>query len=151
MRPVGRRAAALVGALLLALPLAGCGEPTTEDYCAQLRLDREKLSAMVTASSPSALLDNLELLEGLGEKSPSDLADEWQTFLGALEDLQRALRAADVSPDDFEGGEPPAGLSPSDREAVVAAADQIRSEEVVAAASGIEQQGRDVCKVNLGL
>lgn len=141
----------LLGAVLLTLPLAGCGEPTTEDYCAQLRQDRAKLSAMVSASSPSALLDNLELLQGLGEKAPSDLTDEWQTFLGALEDLQRALRAADVSADDFEGGEPPPGLTTSDREAVVAAADQIRSEEVVAAASGIEQQGRDVCKVNLGL
>ena len=31
---------------LLALPLAGCGEPSTEDYCAQLRLDREKLADM---------------------------------------------------------------------------------------------------------
>lgn len=146
-----RRAVALAGALLLALPLAGCGEPTTEDYCAQLRLDREKLSDMVAASSPTALLDNLELLQGLGEKAPSDLTDEWQTFLGALEDLDRALRAADVSAKDFEGGRPPAGLSPTDRRAVVSAADQIRSEEVVSAASGIEQQGRDVCKVNLGL
>ncbi|ROR91250.1 hypothetical protein [Nocardioides aurantiacus] len=145
------RVAAVVAGLLLALPLAGCGEPTTEDYCAQLRLDREQLSAMVSASSPTALLDNLELLQGLGEKAPSDLTDEWQTFLGALEDLDRALRSADVSAEDFQGGEPPAGLSPSERRDVVAAADQIRSEEVVSAASGIEQQGRDVCKVNLGL
>ncbi|WP_445258851.1 hypothetical protein [Nocardioides aurantiacus] len=148
---IGRRLAALVGALLLALPLAGCGEPSTEDYCAQLRLDREKLADMVSVGSPTALLDNLELLQGLAEKAPSDLTDEWQTFLGALEDLDAALRSADVSAEDFEGGEPPPGLARADRDAVVAAADQIRSEEVVGAASGIEQQGRDVCKVNLGL
>lgn len=146
-----RRAAALLGLLLVVGPVAGCGEPTTADYCAQLSVDRKKIADMVSASSPTALLDNLPLLQDLGDKAPSDLRDEWQTFLGALEDLQRALRAADVSAEDFEGGEPPAGLSREDRAAVVAAADQIRSPEVVSAASGIEQQGRDVCKVNLGL
>lgn len=146
-----RRTAALVGLLLVLGPVAGCGEPTTADYCAQLREDREQIADMVSASSPSALLDNLALLQGLGDEAPSDLRDEWQTFLGALEDLRGALRAADVSADDFEGGTPPPGLSREDRAAVVAAADQIRSPEVVSAASGIEQQGRDVCKVNLGL
>ncbi len=31
------------------------------------------------------------------------------------------------------------------------AADQLSSDDVVAAASGIEQEARDVCKINLGL
>lgn len=146
-----RRAVALLGLLLAVGPVAACGEPTTADYCAQLSVDRKQIADMVSASSPSALLDNLPLLQELGEKAPSDLRDEWQTFLGALEDLQGALRAAEVSADDFEGGTPPPGLSREERAAVVAAADQIRSPEVVSAASGIEQQGRDVCKVNLGL
>ena len=146
-----RRGAALAGLLLVLGPLAGCGEPSIEDYCAELRLAREKIADMVSDSSASALLDNLELLQGLGDKAPSDLRDEWQTFLGALEDLQGALDDAGVDAQDFEGGQPPAGLSRQERSAVVRAADQIRSAEVVAAASGIEQQGRDVCKVNLGL
>ena len=49
------------------------------------------------------------------------------------------------------GGKAPAGLSKEDQQAIAEAAGQITTEEVIAAASGIEQQARDVCKVNLGL
>ena len=52
---------------------------------------------------------------------------------------------------DFKGGKPPAGLSPADKQAIADAAYRISSDDVVASASGIEQQARDVCKVNLGL
>lgn len=151
MRATARVRAASGLAVLLLAALTACGEPTTEDYCARLDQDRRQLSEMVDSGSPTALLSNLELLDGLAELAPSDLKDEWQTFLGALEELDRALDAADVTAGDFQDGTPPAGLDRADREAIVAAADQVRSEEVVAAASGIEQQGRDVCKVNLGL
>ena len=37
------------------------------------------------------------------------------------------------------------------RAAVAGAVQQVSSDDVVQAASGIEQQARDVCKVNLGL
>ena len=55
-----------------------------------------------------------------------------------------------MKPSDFEDGKPPAGLSAAERKAIADAASQIRTEEVVEAASGIEQQARDVCKVNFG-
>ena len=41
--------------------------------------------------------------------------------------------------------------SPADQRAIIAAADQLSSDDVVAAAAGIEQEARDVCKINLGL
>ena len=144
-----RRASGL--AVLLLGTLTACGEPTTDDYCARLDQDRRQLGEMVDSGSPTALLDNLELLEGLAELAPSDLEDEWQTFLGALEDLQQALSRADVTAGDFEDGKAPAGLDEADRRAIVLAAGQVRSDEVVGAAAGIEQQARDVCKLNLGL
>ena len=91
------------------------------------------------------------MLHDLAEKSPRDLTDEWQVFLRALDDLDQAIKDAGVKPSDFEDGKPPAGLSAAETKAITDAASRIRTDDVVQASSGIEQQGRDVCKVNLGL
>ena len=137
-------------AVVLLLALAACGD-TTESYCEDLEKQRKQIAEMIESGSPSALLSNLPMLRDLAEKSPDDLADEWQTFIGALEGLDEAIEDAGVLPSDFKDGQPPAGLSEADKKAIADAAGQIRTEDVVAAASGIEQQARDVCKVNLGL
>ena len=134
----------------LLLPLVGCGDPT-EDYCNELEKDRKQFAEMLDSQSSSALLGHLPMLRDLAEKSPEDLSDEWQTYLRAIEGLDQAIRDAGVKPSDFDGGKPPAGLSESDRKAIAEAAGQITTEDVIEAASGIEQQARDVCKVNLGL
>lgn len=147
-RPTASWPVALVVALLL--PLAGCGDPT-ESYCSDLEQHRKQIAEMVESNSPSALLSNLPMLRDLAEKSPDDLADEWQTFLGALDGLAEAIKDAGVKASDFKDGKAPPGLSEADRKAIADAAGQIRTDDVVQAASGIEQQARDVCKVNLGL
>jgi hypothetical protein len=144
-----RRLATAVAAVLL-LTLTGCGDPT-EDYCSELRKDRKEFAEMLESESSSALLGNLPMLRDLAEKSPDDLSDEWQTYLRAIEGLDQAIERAGVEPSDFDDGKPPAGLSEGDRKAIAEAAGQITTDEVIAAASGIEQQARDVCKVNLGL
>ena len=144
-----RRLVPAVLAVLL-LGLAGCGDPI-EDYCSQLREDRKEFAEMLDSESSSALLGNLPMLRDLAEKSPDDLSDEWQTYLSAIEGLDEAIKDAGVKPSDFDDGTPPAGLSKADQKAIAEAASQITTEEVVDAATGIEQQARDVCKVNLGL
>jgi hypothetical protein len=106
---------------------------------------------MIDSASSSALLSNLSMMHDRADKAPKDLADEWQTFVGALDHLERALKDAGVKPSEFQDGKPPAGLSAADRQAIVDAADAITTDEVAQAANGIEQEGRDVCKVNLGL
>ena len=143
-----RLVTAVVAALLLSL--TGCGDPT-EDYCSELREDRKEFAEMLESESSSALLGNLPMLRDLAEKSPEDLADEWRTYLSAIEGLDKAIDRAGVKPSDFDDGKPPAGLSEADKKAIAEAAGQITTEEVIAAASGIEQQARDVCKLNLGL
>ncbi len=135
-------------AVLALLPLSGCGGTS---YCADLETNRRALADMVAAESPSALLSNLPLLRDLAEDAPEDLADEWRVFLAAVEGLDQALSDAGVEPADFEGGQPPADLSEAEQQAIAEAADNIASDKVVAAASGIEQQARDVCKVNIGV
>ena len=143
-----RLATAVVVTLLLAL--AGCGDPT-EDYCSQLREDRKEFAEMLDSNSSSALVDNLPMLRELSEKSPEDLSDEWEIFLTAVEGLDQAIERAGVKPSDFEDGKAPPGLSAGDKKAIAEAAGQITTEEVITAATGIEQQARDVCKVNRGL
>jgi hypothetical protein len=140
---------ALVVGLLL--PLAGCGGNSFDEYCSDLKSHQKEMSEMLDSTSPSALLSHLPMLRDLADKSPKDLTDEWQVFLGAIEDLDKAIRAAGVKPSDFQDGKPPAGLSATDSKAIADAANQVAADEVAQAATGIEQEGRDVCKVNLGL
>jgi hypothetical protein len=106
---------------------------------------------MVASESPTALLNHLPMLRELAGKSPQDLQDEWRTFVAALEGLDKALDSAGVKASDFKEGRPPAGLSQTDQKAIADAAGKIRADEVVQAASGIEQEARDVCKINFGL
>ncbi len=145
-KPARRAAAALAVALLL--PLTSCGGET---YCGALEKNKKQIAEMTASTSPSALLDGLPMLRELADQSPDDLADEWQTLIGAIEGLDEALEDAGVDPADFQDGKPPAGLSVTDQKAIADAAGQVGTEEVVAATSGIEQQARDVCKINLGL
>ena len=147
-RRSARLAAGLVVALLL--PLAGCGDKT-DDYCSALEDRNKQIAEMVGSDSPDALLKGLPVLRDLAKKAPEDLADEWQTFLGALDGLADALDEAGVKPRDFVGGKPPEGLSVRAQKAISDAASQIGADDVVEASTGIEQQARDVCKVNLGL
>jgi hypothetical protein len=154
MRPLVRRSsmprlgAAL--AVVLLVPLVACGDPT-QDYCSDLKQHNKQIADMIGSDSPAALLSGLPTLRDLADKSPNDLTDEWQTLIGALDGLDQAIKDAGLKPGDYKGGKPPAGLSATDRKAIAAAADQMSTDEVVRAASGIEQQARDVCKVNLGL
>ena len=145
----------LGGALVLGLvlSLAGCGGEggRIDDYCSALKADQKQIAEMIESPSPTSLLSSLSMLQGLARKAPDDLADEWQAFLGAVEGLEEALDDAGVKPSEFEDGKAPAGLSAADRKAIAAAATQITTDEVSAAASGIDQHARDVCKTNLGL
>lgn len=148
---MSRRARAGVAALAVLLASACGGEPSVDDYCGRLAEDREQIAAILSAGDAGALLDNVALFDQLRQDSPRDLRDEWDTLVTALEELRTALDDAGVEPDDFEDGEPPASLTGQQRRAVVAAADRVADPDVVAAASGIETQARDVCKINLGL
>ncbi len=145
-----RRLAGAAVAVALLAPLAGCGENSVDDYCADVTAHRKQLAEMVDSTSASALLGNLPMLHDLADKAPEDLADEWRTFTGALDDLDEAIKDAGVKPSDFKDGKAPAGLSAAEQKAIADAVGQIETDDVVQAATGVEQQARDVCKVNFG-
>lgn len=149
--------AALV--VLLAVVAGGCGNPvhlvTGDDqitsYCSALRHDRKDFAAMLAENSPTALMKDVPMLQALTAKAPDDIADDWQVFVTAIEGLRDALRQAGVTPDAYAGGRAPKDLSAADRESIVDAADAVSAQSTVDAAGAIEQQARDVCKVNLGI
>lgn len=147
-----RRAGLGVVALGLALStLSGCGESGVDGYCETLEGHRTSFAEMTAAGAPDdALVKRLPMLEQLGGQAPDDLTDEWRALVEAVHGLKSALDTAGIKPGEYHAGKPPAGLDPAQAEAITEAASQLGSAEVSAAASGITQQARDVCKINLG-
>jgi len=148
MRPRLLTATGVASVLLLVS--TGCGG-SEQDYCNALQADQKTFSAMQEDTSGLALLRHVALLHRLAGKAPDDLSDEWQVLLGALDSFSHTLDEVGVSPADFVDGKPPAGLSAADRTKIANAADVLSSTDVVDAANGIEQQAKDVCKLQLGL
>jgi hypothetical protein len=149
LRPAG--AAALATLTLVLAGLQGCGSSQEDRYCAALASDRTEFAAMIGDGSPTALVTHLPMLERLAAKAPDDLSDEWQAFLTPIRGLDDALRKAGVKPSDYHDGKPPAGLAAADAEAIRQAADKVSASGTVEAATGIDQEARDVCKINLGI
>jgi hypothetical protein len=147
----GRRlvVAALTGALLLSVQ--SCGGSQEKDYCAALKADQPLFAEMQDDTSGLGLLKHRTTLHDLADKAPDDLADEWQTFLAALDAFAGTLRDLHVEPGDFADGKPPAGLGEAERTRIANAASELSSADVVEAANGIEQHAKDVCKLQLGL
>jgi len=146
--------ARVAGASLLALglvaALAGCGDKQAS-YCATLTTDQKTFAAMQDDASGYGLLKHRAMLHDLGDKAPDDLTDEWQTVLGAIDAFSKTLEETGVKADDFVDGKPPSGLSEDNRNKIATAASELSSDDVVQAADGIQQQAKDVCKVQLGL
>lgn len=146
--------AALVAGVVGVGLLAGCGddeEGQRDAYCDALRAEQPTFGEMASREDPAYFVEQRPMLERLGKQAPADLTDEWQTFLNALKGLDEALQAANVEPGEFGPGKVPDDLTVADAKKISDAADVLASEEVVAAANGIEQQARDVCLVQLGL
>ncbi|MFL6023399.1 MAG: hypothetical protein ACJ72O_08695 [Marmoricola sp.] len=142
------KARALLATAVLLLVPAACGGGGEDAYCAALKSDQ---TIFADDGTGVALITNLPKLEALAAQAPDDLDDEWQTFTTSLESLRDAITAAGLKPSDFVNGQPPAGTSAQVRTAIAQAANELSDDDVVTAASGIEQQAKDVCKLQLGL
>lgn len=144
----GRQVSTGVATVLLLGALGGCGQ---KSYCETFEDNQEAFAAMLADPSAIGLLKQRPMLRTLADRAPDDLRDEWRTLLGALDDFSETLDESGVEPEDFVDGEPPAELSAEQRARIARAADELASLDVVEAANGIEQQAKDVCKLQLGL
>lgn len=146
-----RALALLVVVPLVAGLLGGCqesAEDRREAYCKQVKEDSGDLTRISDEGGAGAFLQALPILEGLAEKSPDDLADEWRTFLDALHGLEDAVEEVGLDPEDVDGGLPK-DLPRADRRRVRGAASVLARDDVVAATQGIEQHALDICGTQL--
>ncbi len=139
---------ALVTLAALALVLTGCGQDAGAKYCSALNAQQ---SIFADDGTGLELITNLAALKTLAADAPDDLRDEWQTFIAALQSLHDAIAAAHLRPRDFVNGKPPAGTPEAAVTSVAAAANELSAPDVVDAATGIEQQAKDVCQFQIGL
>lgn len=141
-------------ALIVALAVSGVGTglflifDSGPDYCSELASAQDVFADDGTGRQ---LVADLPTYRRLSSASPDDLSDEWQILVGAISSLRDAIADAGITPGDYVNGEPPAGLPKEDLAGIRAAATALASPDVVAAAAGIDQQARDVCKIQLGL
>jgi hypothetical protein len=141
--------------LLLAGGLTGCGNGT-QSYCSALKEDKPKLTRLAAASAKpgrtgtDALGDTVDVLSGLRDEAPDDIADEWDTLVEALQGLSDAIADSGAAPSDFASGKQPGGVTVGQYKAVQQAAAELQTTRVRQAGASIEQHAQDVCKVDLG-
>lgn len=152
VRRPGVVVAAPLTALVLLLAPTGCADET-ETYCGELRDQQAVLEDLAERSGEGedTLDETVEVLRGLQERAPGDIADEWTTVLFAYEGLVDAFRAAGVEPGGYDPEDPPAGVSRREADRIRDAAAELTSARVLGAANALEQHARDVCDVDLGL
>ena len=144
MRP---RLAAVLLVLGLAPGLTACGQ----DYCDSVEEHQAELTDVTASGSPAALLEALPIFRDLEEQAPDDIRDDWRTFLDPLEELDDALRDADVDPAAYDRENLPAALSEEETRRIEDAAAALADPAVVRAFDSVQQQAKDVCHTSLSL
>lgn len=152
VRRLGVRTAAGLVAPLLLVPVAACGSDADDAsggaYCATVK---EHQAVFTDDGTGLGLVTNLPKIQEMAAEAPDDLQDEWQVFIGALQGLRDAIASVGLKPTDFVDANPPAGVTASEQTTISTAADRLAQADVTEAAAGIEQQAKDVCKLQLGL
>ena len=137
--------------LLLLLPLLGACADRRDAYCSAVEGHQEELTRIASDGERVSLLGALEIFRDLESRAPGDITDEWQQVVGRIEELDAALRAADVDPTTYDRKDPPADLGDEDRARIDAAARELGSATTRQALLDLDQQARDVCHTPLSL
>jgi hypothetical protein len=145
------RTTAAAACLLVLLPLLGACAQDQDAYCSAVEEHQEELTRIASDGERDSLLRALEIFRDLESRAPGDISDEWQQVVGRIEDLDAALRAADVDPTTYDRKHPPADLGDEDRTRIDAAARELGSAATRQALLDLDQQARDVCHTPLSL
>jgi hypothetical protein len=142
-------AVALAGLLLSASACSDSPEDVRADYCEEVADRQVELTEVMAQEGPDTLLRAVPVLRALAEEAPRDLEDEWDRLLDALDGLDEALDTAGVDATTYDAKRPPAGMTPEQQRAIARAADELATQETVAAWEGVKQHAKDVCKTPL--
>jgi hypothetical protein len=142
-----RRAAALLLLLALGQGATACGQ----DYCGAVEEHQAELTDATASGSPSALLEALPVFRELREQSPADIRDDWNVFVDALEELDDALRDADIDPASYDPDHLPDEVTGDEQERIESAGSGLADPAVVRAFDSVQQQAKDVCHTPLSL
>ena len=121
-------------------------------YCGTVEEHQAELTDVTASGSPAALLEALPIFRDLADGAPDDIRDDWDAFLDALEELDDALRAADVDPAAYDAEEPARRISPtSSAGASRRPAPPSPTRPWSQAFDSVQQQAKDVCHTPLSL
>lgn len=138
--------------VLLLAGLAACGENPEDvraDYCEAVADQQVELTEVMAQEGPDTLLRARPVLRELADDAPRDIRDEWDRLLDALDGLVEALEAAGVDASTYDAKRPPEGVTEEQQQAIARAADELATQETVAAWEGVKQHAKDVCKTPL--
>jgi hypothetical protein len=144
-----RTPAALAVGLVVVPLLCACGHGTS--YCGAVEDHQSDLGSIAHAGDRTALLQALPILEELRDRSPEDVADDWQLLVTRIRALDTALTKADVDPATYDPKHPPAGLSSEDRDLIRRAAAELAASDTRQAFATVQQEVLDVCHTPLDL
>ena len=88
---------------------------------------------------PDTLLRAVTVLRELADEAPRDIQDEWDRLLDALAGLDAALDAAGVDASTYDAERPPESVTEEQQQAIARAADELATQETVAAWEGVKQ------------
>lgn len=136
-------------AVLSAGVLTGCGG--SGDYCSSLEEAVDEFDTL--DDGDFAQFDEaLETFRGLADEAPSEVEDQWDSLVGAIDELETAFDDAGVSFEDLDGlesGDLPEGV---DQEALMEALGSVGdlgAEELTEAGDDISEHAESECDVEL--
>ncbi|VXC54716.1 conserved exported hypothetical protein [Nocardioides sp. AX2bis] len=139
-------------ALSMSFLVGGCGGGT-DAYCEDLRSAEEQFTAF-DEGTPDAqqFEDAISTFRSLGEEAPDEVAQEWEVFLGAFDDLEKALEDAGIEFGDLadiQAGELPEGLDEQALQDLGTEIESLGGDEIEQASDAIEEHASSECDVDL--
>jgi hypothetical protein len=131
------------------LPLTGCGHG--DGYCGAVRDHQSQLGTIAHGNGRTALISALPVFEQLRDRSPGDVADDWQLLVTRIHALDTALSAAGVDASSYDPRHPPPELSTEDRRSIRRAAAALGAPDTVQALATVQQEVLDVCHTPLDM
>jgi hypothetical protein len=157
-----RKPALLVGLVLTACVLTGCGggddaetgATDTETYCDQLKADKSFLDGFTGGDAdPSQIKDAIKKFHALTDAAPEEIAPDWDVVDGAFTEIERGLAEAGISTEDLAGlqkGEVPKGVDVAKLTKLLPKVQALQGKEVQDSVTAIRTHAKEECGVTLG-